>query len=721
MEIREFAERVLFGGRLTEDKLLPVARVADLSDLNPGLALGYTPDAPGRPALMSIDDARPRVPFPSLSELERARPRGRVMHFFANHELLALELMALALLKFPDAPASFRRGLVGTMLEEQAHLRLYLQQMALAGVAPGEIPVNRYFWDCIASMGSPLDLVVRMSMTFEQANLDYAAFFARSFETIGDQDTAEVLVQVFEDEIGHVRHGLTWFERWRDPDESLFDAYCRLLPHPLTARRAKGRVFDFGARVRAGLPESYIRRLEVFGASRGRPPAVHWFNPDCEAEIALGPGWTPKANLHALATELELLPAFLAKSDDVLLVRRRPSLDFQATLHAAGLELPELHTLPTQGPLQLSQHAHVSALKPWGWSPAAQRLLEPLKPRLQDAQPSADWGPWREARRALYTKSWSALRLRECCERADWPDWWISPDAVGVSVDTLEGALRRCRELLAVGHSVAVIKAPWGASGRGAIRVRKGTLEAGQEGWLTRTLRTQGHLVVEPWLDKVVDLSLQLQLTPGEHPRELGLTRFLTDARGQYQGTLLAHPTASGLSPQLHRWMHDGGRQRRRLTRAASEVGAWVGQRLIAEGYAGPVGIDMMIVRRDVAGRERFAFKPIVEVNPRHTMGRVALAMRRRCAHGRVGFWGIWPVRALQRLGFEDATSFVDQALEHHPLETIREQGALRWRAGLLPTNDPAQARQVLSMALIGPSLADCRATLNALKLPTPL
>ncbi len=49
--------------------------------------------------------------FPGLHELEQVEAHGRAMHFFANHELLALELMALVLLRFPEAPPSYRMGL----------------------------------------------------------------------------------------------------------------------------------------------------------------------------------------------------------------------------------------------------------------------------------------------------------------------------------------------------------------------------------------------------------------------------------------------------------------------------------------------------------------------------------------------------------------------------------------------------------------------------------
>ena len=45
-----------------------------------------------------------------------------------------LELMALALLKFPDAPESFRTGLLNTLKEEQIHTRIYMHRMKQCGL-----------------------------------------------------------------------------------------------------------------------------------------------------------------------------------------------------------------------------------------------------------------------------------------------------------------------------------------------------------------------------------------------------------------------------------------------------------------------------------------------------------------------------------------------------------------------------------------------------------
>ena len=93
--------------------------------------------------------------FPALHRLEQERERGRLLHFFANHELLATELMALVLLKFPDAPAAFRKGVLQTLKDEQEHTRLYLQRMKECGIHFGELPVSGYFWRCGFADGKP--------------------------------------------------------------------------------------------------------------------------------------------------------------------------------------------------------------------------------------------------------------------------------------------------------------------------------------------------------------------------------------------------------------------------------------------------------------------------------------------------------------------------------------------------------------------------------------
>src|SRR5690349_21095687 len=108
MELRELAEQVLFATTLEEKLWCPEVIV----DEHPGQAL-VAPGLPGRPPELRFRAAgSSQSDFPGLHQLENERKRGQLLHFFANHELLATELMALALLRFPDAPVSFRRGVL---------------------------------------------------------------------------------------------------------------------------------------------------------------------------------------------------------------------------------------------------------------------------------------------------------------------------------------------------------------------------------------------------------------------------------------------------------------------------------------------------------------------------------------------------------------------------------------------------------------------------------
>src|SRR5450432_3882803 len=97
MQLERLAHAVLFGEKF-EDKLLFDVNFVDTPTMG---ALVTVPKFPGRPANLACVG---KADFPKVDHLDQDSARGRILHFFANHELLAMELMALMLLKFPDAP-----------------------------------------------------------------------------------------------------------------------------------------------------------------------------------------------------------------------------------------------------------------------------------------------------------------------------------------------------------------------------------------------------------------------------------------------------------------------------------------------------------------------------------------------------------------------------------------------------------------------------------------
>ena len=86
MELREYAERILFATSLEEKLQL----TAEVTDERPGPAL-ITPVAPGRPKELHFKaTGEARDSFPGTKNLEQASERGKLLHFFANHELFVM-------------------------------------------------------------------------------------------------------------------------------------------------------------------------------------------------------------------------------------------------------------------------------------------------------------------------------------------------------------------------------------------------------------------------------------------------------------------------------------------------------------------------------------------------------------------------------------------------------------------------------------------------------
>src|ERR1043166_5830502 len=367
MELRDLAEQILFATTLEEKLQLPSV----ITDERPGVPFA-TPLVPGRPAELRFKaQGVTKGEFPGVNRLEQPRERGRLLHFFANHELLATELMALVLLKFPDAPAAFRRGVLQTLQDEQAHTRWYLERMKQCGIAFGELPVSGYFWRAISAMENPMDYVAGLSLTFERGTLVFARHFAHGFAAVGDADTAQLLERIYRDEIGHVAYGLKWFRRWKNPSESDWEAFCHQLKFPLSPTRAKGTVLNVEGRRAAGFDVEFIDELNIHAQSKGRTPSVFVFNPFAESYIAHGKNFTPGKHQAQLARDLANLPQFLCRQDDIVLVEQRPSVHFLSELKQTGFALPEFVEW-RRGRIERDHNnvqRKLGTIRPWAWGP----------------------------------------------------------------------------------------------------------------------------------------------------------------------------------------------------------------------------------------------------------------------------------------------------------------------------------------------------------------
>ena len=732
MELRELAERVLCATTLEEKLQCP----AVVTDEQPGAALA-APPVPGRPKELVFKPAgSAKTEFPGLHRLDDERERGRLLHFFANHELLATELMALVLLRFPDAPAAFRRGVLQTLRDEQEHTRLYLARMKACGIAFGELPVSGYFWRAVSGMSSPLDYVAGLSLTFEQANLDFARHFARGFAAVGDADTAQLLDRIYRDEIGHVAYGLKWFRRWKAAGQSDWDAFCQQLKFPLSPQRAKGLSLNVEGRRAAGLDAAFIAELDVYSQSKGRTPSVFVFNPFAEARIALGKAFTPVKHQAQLARDLAALPMFLCRQDDLVLVEERPAVEFLSGIKQAGFPLPEFveggrgcPSVPlerTNAPrraedtraLPALAHRKLGRLRPWAWGPDSVELLAPLFANLTGEERTTE-SSFNERIAPLYSKAWSAAFLKlwlassrrgeeadldapTATDSASLPrrlPWLCTPDEVGTAVDTLPAALAAIAAIRARGHHRVVAKQAFGLAGHNALRLWEPELLEPQRRWLEKSLQGGRQLVIEPWLERLVDFSVQLEM--GTDGLQLvGYTGLQTDAKGQFVANSAAPQHARSLPSAVLACFRDRPGAPALLHGLFADLIQRLAPELKAAGYLGAVGVDAFVFR-DTEGRARL--KPVVEINPRYTMGRLTLELMKRAAPGAHGTFRLVNAAGLRTAGCADFPAYAQHLRERFPLRLVGEP-VPKICAGALCLNDPAQAQAVLAVFQVGES-----------------
>ncbi len=698
MELRELAEQVLFSTSLEEKLSCPDV----VTDENPGRAID-APEKPGRPATLSFKSKDvSRSEFPGTHELESEENRSKLLHFFANHELLATELMALVLLKFPDAPSAFRKGVLQTMKDEQTHTRMYLKRMRDCGMEFGELPLSGYFWRMVSPMEHPIDYVSSLCLTFEQANLDFSKHFAGEFQKVGDESSAKLMEKIYRDEIGHVAYGLKWFRRWKDPAQTDWDAFCQQLKFPLSPQRAKGLSLNVAGRKAAGLDPEFISRLEVYSQSKGRTPNVFLFNALAEGFIARGSRFTPGKFQAQLARDLENLPQFLCRQDDVVLVQKRPSVEFLSKIKRAGFALPEFVELnrgvvPPNG--EFAQRK-INTLRPWAWSPDSVAALSSLSGSAASGEPSANQR-FNDNIARLYSKSWSADFLRSVLSEQGDRSWLCTRDEAGIAVSRFKEAMDAIHSIRRRGHHRIVIKEAVGVAGSNALRLWEPEILDSQEKWIERALKSGNELVVESWLDRVADFSVQLEMEP-RGLKLCGYTTLINDLKGQFQANS-AEPNHRKKIPSNVRALFAEPVD---IANQLQLLYANIFERLEVElrkvGFLGPIGIDSFVYQTE-DGQPRL--KPVVEINPRYTMGRLTVELMKHAFPGSRGEFRIINHSQLASEGFDDFVSYAESLETHRPI-ALEGHPKPKIRGGTVCLNDPSNAQVCLAVFYVGTASA---------------
>ena len=454
-----------------------------------------------------------------------------------------------------------------------------------------------------------------------------------------------------------------------------------------------------------------------------RLPSVFVFNPFTEGHIAQGKAYTPVHHQATLAVDLAGLPQFLGQPGDIVLLPRRPSQRFLNFLQQAGFAPPEFVELKAGrvDPANSLCQRKLGVLRPWAWGPDSVRLFEPLFARAVGATRSSDQF-YNGAIAQLYSKAWSASFLRkvlgqcrrgylsssrgedEAQGRSDGPEveaWLCSEQEAGVAVDSLEDALGTITAIRDRGHHRIVVKEAIGLAGHNAIRLWEQELLPAQRRWLAHALGEGRQLVIEPWLERELDFSVQLEM--GADGLALcGYTGLVNDRKGQFLANWAEADYPGCLPTRIAAAFPDQPDILRQFQRLFAGIFSLLETELRHVGFVGPVGIDAFVYRTQ---QGHCRLKPVVEINPRYTMGRLTVELMKHTMPGSCGVFRLVSRAQARAEGFPDFSTYAISLHERRPLQ-IEGGPVPRIRLGALCLNDPGQAQACLATFDVSRELA---------------
>jgi hypothetical protein len=349
-------------------------------------------------------------------------------------------------------------------------------------------------------------------------------------------------------------------------------------------------------------------------------PDIYYFNPTCEPAIANGsPYYTAPALLRKFESDLGYLPGWLGGEKDQVLVQGAVDHKFESKMKNIGFCLPGFRDLEKalSDPEWVSHSK--SHLRPWGWSPAVYQLFKNVLPACCDSFRQSLVANWLPEHKNLYSRL-TAVGLLENTIRNCPESWLPGRMELPLVCCTLEEIYNRLNL-----HQKAVVKSPWSSSGRGLLLFPNVDTRKKNDELLSGMLNQQGFVTVEPWLDRVTDLSFQFLSQAGKISF-MGSTFFETDRKGKYIRTFLTD------FPMLQAGISEFLQEHYR------EVADLLEQALSQSGYAtlyeGWIGVDTMIYKSE--GGE-LKFHPMVEINGRFTMGAIAMKIREHLVEGSHG------------------------------------------------------------------------------------
>lgn len=324
---------------------------------------------------------------------------------------------------------------------------------------------------------------------------------------------------------------------------------------------------------------------------------IYLFNPENDMALAnFTPYYKAPSEIIRMANDLSMLPAWYAPEGSAIKVDSLSRVSLWIEQCPASDFLPDVIW---------SAEWENMPYKPWGWSPSLLYTLR--KAGVNDSFLLSD----------MQMGQIRVLSGRQCC---------VKILESFSRMDGLCGKAMTCNSMTQVKKYITslercVLKAPWSGSGRGIMYVSSKEWNDSAEGWVSRVLRVQGEIMVEPLYNKVCDFAMEFYADGNGSVSFVGYSLFDTDAHGNYKGNFLL--SDGQIKKILSQYIPDEVFDNVCRTMEGSLAS------LLNKDYCGFLGVDMMICLED----GRYLLHPCVEINLRMNMGVVSHTIFNRYVH----------------------------------------------------------------------------------------
>ncbi|OSM94522.1 hypothetical protein [Lonsdalea populi] len=339
-----------------------------------------------------------------------------------------------------------------------------------------------------------------------------------------------------------------------------------------------------------------------------------------------------------IIAQMDQLLAIACRPDDILMARTAFSPALRAALAAANIRFCE-RPLPSS-PAQQAERILLDQVP----SPSAAYALAPyavtdavsaLRHRWQVTSPLPDAGNVARLSSKLWSNQWvRSHQLPGECE-----------------VVTQVAQLRR----YAIDHAGAgfILKDPYGVAGRGAIHITSSSVLESVCRHLEKQVSVGSELALlaQPFFPRRTDFSAHLRISESGNIEWLGWR--------QMQNNGLAYNGSGALAPALIT---------RLATEGYQELACELARDMAQQGYFGPLCIDAMLLADD-------RIIPLLEVNPRVSMGLLSLLLEKKFAPEFAVDMCVWSVKIT-------AADVIDRLLQQLDQQAML---ARQDRPGILP------------------------------------